>query len=70
MRIFKDAQGFADLSDQVTYPIHLLLAVLLALEKPSAALMRELGIDLVAFRHAARIEVFGSKSREIKTGRN
>ena len=75
-KLFLEAQHFAELSGQIVYPVHLLLASLFTRDQYSDEVMRELGIDKKHLQEIAKREIFttkptgGSLGGETKRGRN
>lgn len=69
-KFFHEAQHYAELSEQVVYPVHLLLAVLLAKVKSSDDLLRELGVDKTQLLKIARDEVFNHGQTKLAHGHN
>ena len=75
-KLFTEAQHFAELSDQVIYPVHLLLAVLCTQDQYSDDVMRQLDIDKPHLEKIAKREIFttrhpvGTLGGTSKRGRN
>ena len=69
-KLFQEAQYYAELSEQVVYPVHLLLAVLLAKVKNSDDLLRERGVDKKRLQETARDEIFNRGHTKLALGDN
>ena len=75
-KLFLEAEHFAELSGQVVYPVHLLLASLSTPDHDSDEVMRELGIEKKRLQEIAKREIFTTKPTgfslggESKRGRN
>jgi ATP-dependent Clp protease ATP-binding subunit ClpA len=67
-KLFAEAQHFAELSDQVVYPVHLLLAVLCTTEASSDDVMRQLGIDKKRLEKITKREVFSARPANFSLG--
>ena len=67
-KLFMEAQQFAELSGQVVYPVHLLLALLFAQDQFSDEVMRELGVDRKRLQEIAKREIFTTKATGFSLG--
>ena len=67
-KLFLDAEHIAELSGQVVYPMHLLLASLLTQDQCSDDVMREQGIDKKHLQEIAKREIFTTKPTGFSLG--
>jgi len=67
-KLFLEAEHFAELSGQVVYPVHLLLASLFTQEQCSDDVMREQGIDKKHLQEIAKREIFTTKPTGFSLG--
>lgn len=67
-KVFAEAEHFAELSDQVVFPVHLLLAVLFTPDQSSDDVMRELAIDKKHLQEITKREIFTTKHIDFSLG--
>lgn len=67
-KLFLEAQHFAELSGQIVYPVHLLLAALFTQDQYSDEVMDEMGIDKKHLQEIAKREIFTTKPTGFSLG--
>lgn len=67
-RMFVEARQYAELSGQVVYPVHLLLAAVFTQDQFSDEVMQELGIDKKRIQEIAKREIFTARPSGLSLG--